>query len=65
MVGRRKLYDTTGSLSDTEELSGQSVDDLYTFYRTVYRKVTEEDIEDVSCCPPSCISHCAALRLPA
>ena len=43
-----------GSLSDSELLSGQSVDDLYNFYRTMYKKVSDEDIEEVSysfgCC---------------
>ena len=49
LSSRRKLYDTTGSLSDTEQLSGHSVDDLYDFYRTIYKKVTEDDIEEVKC----------------
>ena len=45
---RRKVYDSTGSLEDTEALSGDAFDDLYSYYRTVYPKVTEDDIEKVS-----------------
>ncbi len=47
IFGRRKVYDTTGSMSDSEQLSGQSFDDLYSFYRTMFAKITEEDIENV------------------
>ena len=42
---RRKVYDQTGDLSDAEELSGQNFEDLYSYYRDLYRKVTEADIE--------------------
>lgn len=44
---RRKVYDRTGSLADTEELSGEAADDLYSYYRTMFPKVTEDDIEKV------------------
>lgn len=36
---RRKRYDETGSLEDSERLSGQDFDSLYEFYRSVYKKV--------------------------
>ncbi len=36
---RRKLYDETGSLEDTEGLSGEAFTSLYDYYRTVYPKV--------------------------
>ena len=42
---RRKVYDHTGDLNDAEELSGQNSEDLYSYYRDLYRKVTEADIE--------------------
>ena len=42
---RRKVYDQTGDLSDAEELSGQNFEDLYSYYRDLYKKVTEADIE--------------------
>ena len=52
-VSRRKVYDQTGSLSDTEELSGEAFDDLYSYYRTLFPKVTTEDIEKVAPSPSS------------
>lgn len=45
---RRQVYDRTGSLADTEELSGDAFDDLYSYYRTMFPKVTDDDIEKVS-----------------
>eukprot|EP00898_Chlorokybus_atmophyticus_P004787 jgi/Chlat1/5309/Chrsp35S05252 len=42
---KRRVYNETGSLEDSEELSGEQFDSLYNFYRTMYRKVTEADIE--------------------
>ena len=42
---RRKVYDQTGDLSDAEELSGQNFEDLYSYYRDLYKKITEADIE--------------------
>jgi len=41
---KRKVYDQTGSLEDSEELSGGKFDDLYDYYRTMYKKVTEDDV---------------------
>jgi DnaJ family protein C protein 9 len=45
-VCRRKVYDRTGSLDDTEQLSGEQFDSLYNFYRSMYVPVTEQDIDD-------------------
>ena len=40
----RKVYDETGRIDDAE-LSGDKFDSLYEYYRNVYRKVTEEDVD--------------------
>jgi DnaJ family protein C protein 9 len=40
------VYDRTGSLEDTEQLSGEQFDNLYNFYRSMYAPVTEQDIDD-------------------
>lgn len=42
---KRKVYDTTGSIEDAE-LSSETVQNLYEFFRTSYRKVTAKDIEE-------------------
>lgn len=42
---RRKVYDQTGDLTDAEELTGESFDDLYKYYRDLYKEVTEADID--------------------
>lgn len=42
---RRRRYDQTGSLEDSEQLTDQDFDSLYDFYRSVYAKVSEEDID--------------------
>ncbi len=44
LFGRRKVYDTTGSLADSEELAGESFDELYSYYRQLFKKVEPEDI---------------------
>ncbi|KAL3147166.1 hypothetical protein ABBQ32_002672 [Trebouxia sp. C0010 RCD-2024] len=44
-VHRRKLYDQTGSLEDSDELAGEQFDSLYEYYRRLYHKVSEEDID--------------------
>lgn len=44
---RREVYDKTGSLEDSEGLAGEQFDNLYEYYRNVYKKVTVEDIEAV------------------
>ena len=41
---RRKVYDQTGSLADSEELAGEQFSSLYEYYRNIYKKVTEDDI---------------------
>ncbi|GAQ78368.1 chaperone DnaJ-domain superfamily protein [Klebsormidium nitens] len=41
---KRKVYDQTGSLEDSE-LSGDQFNNLYDYYRSVYQKVTAEDID--------------------
>jgi hypothetical protein len=38
------VYDQTGSLEDTEELSGGKFEDLYEYYRGMFKKVEEEDV---------------------
>lgn len=43
---KRKVYDRTGSLDDAEELAGEKFDQLYQYYRTMYREVTEEDVRE-------------------
>lgn len=47
-LSRRKIYDETGSLQDSEELAGSEFDELYRFYRGLYRSIDEEDIEKFS-----------------
>ena len=42
---KRKVYDETGSTDDAE-LSGEQFNNLYEYYRAMYKKVTEEDIDD-------------------
>ena len=39
MYCRRKVYDQTGSLDDSDDLAGEQFDSLYKYYRTLYRKV--------------------------
>lgn len=46
-ICRRKTYDQTGSLEDSEALSGEQFESLYEYYRNIYKKVSEEDIEEV------------------
>lgn len=41
---KRKVYDQTGSLDDSDTLAGEDFDNLYKYYRTVFKKVTEDDI---------------------
>ena len=41
---KRKVYDETGRIDDAE-LSGDKFDSLYEYYRGVFRKVTEEDVD--------------------
>ena len=36
---RRELYDRTGSLQDSEELAGEQSEELYNYYRGIYKKV--------------------------
>lgn len=45
---RRKTYDRTGSLQDSEGLSSGQFDSLYAFYRDLYKPVTEDDIDTFS-----------------
>lgn len=42
---KRKVYDETGSTDDAE-LSSETVQNLYEFFRALYKKVTEDDIEE-------------------
>mmetsp|Transcript_21835 Transcript_21835/g.30371 ORF Transcript_21835/g.30371 Transcript_21835/m.30371 type:complete len:269 (+) Transcript_21835:46-852(+) len=43
---KRKVYDQTGSIEDSEELAGEKFNDLYAYYRNIFAKVTEKDIEE-------------------
>lgn len=44
MLCRRKVYDSTGSLEDSEDLSGDKFKDLYDYYRTMFKQViTQHD----------------------
>ncbi|KAK6941866.1 DnaJ domain [Dillenia turbinata] len=42
---KRALYDQTGCVDDAE-LAGEAVQNLHEFFRTMYKKVTEADIEE-------------------
>lgn len=42
---KRALYDQTGIVND-EDLAGETVQNLHNFFRTMYKKVTVEDIEE-------------------
>ncbi|KAK9918041.1 hypothetical protein WJX75_000728 [Coccomyxa subellipsoidea] len=42
---RRKVYDQTGSLDDSEQLVGEDFDNLYNYFRNIYKEVTEDDID--------------------
>ncbi|XP_058207656.1 chaperone protein dnaJ 6-like isoform X1 [Rhododendron vialii] len=42
---KRALYDQTGCVDDAD-LSGEAVNNLKEFFRTMYKKVTEADIEE-------------------
>ncbi|WZY73879.1 hypothetical protein YC2023_006119 [Brassica napus] len=42
---KRAVYDQTGSVDDAD-LSGDVVDNLRDFFKAMYKKVTEEDIEE-------------------
>ncbi|KAI3438127.1 hypothetical protein D9Q98_000568 [Chlorella vulgaris] len=42
---KRKVYDQTGSVEDSEELAGQQFNDLYNYYRSMFAKVTDHDLE--------------------
>ncbi len=46
-ICRRKAYDQTGSLEDSETLSGEQFESLYEYYRNIYKKVSEDDIDQV------------------
>ncbi|KAL6780539.1 hypothetical protein ACKKBF_B12695 [Auxenochlorella protothecoides x Auxenochlorella symbiontica] len=43
---RRKLYDETGVADDLENPSAGSFEDLFEFYRSMYKEVTEQDLDD-------------------
>eukprot|EP00884_Botryococcus_braunii_P011666 jgi/Botrbrau1/204/Bobra.0022s0184.1 len=45
---KRKIYDETGSLQDSEDLAGGQFEELYRFYRGLYRSIDEDDIEKFS-----------------
>uniref|UniRef100_A0A7C8ZKN4 J domain-containing protein n=1 Tax=Opuntia streptacantha TaxID=393608 RepID=A0A7C8ZKN4_OPUST len=42
---KRALYDQTGVIDD-DDLAGEAVQNLHNFFRTMYKKVTVEDIEE-------------------
>lgn len=39
------MYDQTGSLDDSEQLAGEDFDNLYNYFRNIYKEVTEDDID--------------------
>lgn len=39
---RRKVYDATGSVEDSEELAGKDFGELYAFFRGLFKKVQGE-----------------------
>ncbi len=45
VLDRRKVYDQTGSLEDSEDLAGENWDNLTAYFRSLYKEVTEDDIE--------------------
>lgn len=42
---KRQAYDRTGCLADAEDLAGESFDGLYSFFRSMYKKVEEADLD--------------------
>ena len=42
---RRAAYDKTGSLEDAEDLAGEAFENLYQYYRGLYKEVTADDVE--------------------
>lgn len=42
---KRKIYDQTGSLQHSEDVEGEDLADLAKYFRSVYKKVTEDDID--------------------
>ena len=42
---KRRVYDETGRVDDADGLGGEKFNDLYEYYRGIYRKVTEEDVD--------------------
>ena len=40
------MYDDTGSTDGCEGLDGKSFDELYRFYKDLYKEVTEDGIDD-------------------
>ncbi|KAL4452266.1 hypothetical protein ABPG75_007928 [Micractinium tetrahymenae] len=42
---KRKVYDQTGSVEDSEELAGEKFNELYEYYRSMYAPVTEDDLD--------------------
>ena len=45
---KRRVYDETGRVDDADGLGGEKFNDLYEYYRGIYRKVTEEDVRQES-----------------
>jgi DnaJ family protein C protein 9 len=43
---RRKVYDTTGSVEDSEEAFGKDFEDYYEYYRGLHDAVTDQRIEE-------------------
>ena len=41
---RRAAYDKTGSLEDAEDLAGEAFENLYRYYRGLYKAVTADDV---------------------
>lgn len=42
---KRRVYDETGRVDDADGLGREKFNDLYEYYRGIYRKVTEEDVD--------------------
>ncbi|KAH7726389.1 dnaJ subfamily C member 9-like protein [Aphelenchoides avenae] len=46
---KRAVYDETGSMDDEDELSEKSFDAWYKAFKTMFKKVTPEEIENFQC----------------
>ncbi len=53
---RRKLYDDTGC-TDEDSLAGQDYNDLYSYFRAMFKKVTLDDLLEFEVHRACCCRH--------